>query len=173
MKSKLTLAFYTLLFSIGVSFTSINSIYAQENGIYEISSKSEISKSTSKKSENINRDDFYELAFKLYATSYVENNQIKKNKKSQTSTKLTFKDTKSFGILNNNTEDFSDIEIITILLKNESDLSNKMNIINTNNFESLKYIFIYCHFKCTEQQINSFINTNSSVRVFYKIENPS
>lgn len=177
MKNKSTLTFYTFLLSISISLFSFNQIIAQEdNGIYEISNsnKSELSKGSSKKGEKNNRDGFYNLAFKLHSTSYVENNGIKSNKKSQSVSKLTFIDTKSFNILNNsNNSDFENVELITIVIRNKEDLNNKLNLNDINGFNSLKYIYVKCYFKCTEQQINEFLNSDADIRIFYKTETPS
>jgi len=171
MINKSTFAFYTFLFSVCISFSSLT---AQENAIYEVSDGSSMSKSSSKKVTQNDRADFYELAFKLHATTYVENNIIKKSSNSEASvSKLTFKDAKSFNVLNQSIKDFNDVELITIILKNENDLNNKLELTQDNGFGNLKYIYIKCYFKCNEQQIRGFVTSDASIRVFYKTETPS
>jgi len=174
MRNKSTLAFYTFLFSICISFFSFSKLTAQENDIYELNGNTALAKTSSKKASQNDREDFYDLAFKLHATSYVENNSMRKSNKNVTSvSKLTFNDTKSFNILNQNNQDLNDVELITIVLKNENDLINKIDLTQTSGFGNLKYVFIKCYFKCSEQQIKGFVTSDASVRVFYKTETPS
>ena len=171
MINKSTFAFYTFLFSVCISFSSLT---AQENAIYEVSDGSSMSKSSSKKVTQNDRADFYELALNLQPTLYVENNSFKKNNNTVSITsKLTFNDAKSFSVLKQSGKDFSEVELITIVLQNESDLNNKITVTQANGFGNLKYIYIKCYFKCTEQQIRSFVTSDVAIRIFYKSETPS
>jgi hypothetical protein len=174
MRNKSTFAFYTFLFSLCVSLCSFNKTTAQEKGIYELSETNSLARTSSKKANLNDREDFYALALNLHATIYVENNSLRKSNKNITSaSKLTFNDAKSFNILNQNNQDFSDVELITIVLNSESDLNNKINLTQANGFNSLKYVYIKCNFKCSEQQLKSFVTSDAAIRVFYKSETPS
>lgn len=174
MKNKLSLSFYTFLVSIFVVLIPCNEIIAQEKGIYELKENSMLSKDSSKKSKTPDRAGFYDLAFKAHPTSYAFNNNLKSPVESTVNiSKLTFNDTKSFGLLNNNNKNFNNVELITITLKSVDDLNNKLILTEYSNFGNLKYVYIKCFFDCTEQQIKEFISPDTNVRVFYKIEIPS
>lgn len=174
MKNKLTFTFCTFLLSLCITLLSSGKLCAQENGIYEIEKNNSISKETAKKNKGNDRDDFYHLAYKLHPTSYAENKSIKKvNYNSAKISKLTFNDANSFNVLNQNTSNFYDVELITVNLNSVEDLNNKLDLTEASGFNNLKYIFIKCAFKCTEAQIKQFINSDSNIRVFYKVEIPS
>ncbi|MFD0988594.1 hypothetical protein ACFQ1R_00670 [Mariniflexile jejuense] len=173
MKNKLTIPFYSLLLSLCITLISSGKLCAQENGIYEIENNNSLSKETAKKSKGNNREDFYNLAYKLHPTSYAENKSIKKVNNSAKVSKLTFNDSNSFNVINQTNSNFNDVELITIKLNSVADLNNKLDLTDANGFNNLKYVYIKCSFKCTETQIKQFINSDSNVRVFYKIEIPS
>lgn len=174
MRNKSTLAFYTFLFSLCILLFSSSELVAQENDIYEVNATNTLSKTSSKKENPKDRESFYDLAFKLHTTSYVENNSIRKSNKNSTSvSKLTFNDVSSFNVLKQTNQDFNDVELITIVLKSANDLNNKIDLTEINGFDNLKYVYIKCQFNCSEQQIKGFVTSNGTVRVFYKTEIPS
>ncbi|WP_445736672.1 hypothetical protein [Mariniflexile sp.] len=163
MKNKSTVSFYTFLFTILMPLISFNTAIAQEHGIFELGSNQN------------DRSDFYDLAFNLHSTYYITNNAIKKNIQNESSLlKLTFYDTNSFSLLNQNNPDYETVELISVNLKTINDLNNKLDLrTNASSFKNLKYIFIKSYFKSTEQQINDFVIHDSDIRIFYRVENPS
>ncbi|MEN3323989.1 hypothetical protein VP395_09640 [Mariniflexile soesokkakense] len=179
MRNKSPLTLYAFLFSICISLFSITETIAQENGIYELNESNSFSSDVSRSSENSNknkkgdREHFYNLIYKQHPTSYVGNNVIKKYKDNSLVSKLTFNDTKSFNLLNQNNSEFNSIELITVVLNNPNDLNSKLDLTEISGLNSLKYILIKCYFECSKQQIKEFVNTDSNVRVFYKNEIPS
>ncbi|WP_372754520.1 hypothetical protein [Mariniflexile sp.] len=172
MKNKLTLTFYSFLLSLCVSLFITIEGNAQENGIYEINNNATLLKDTAKKTKVNDRENFYDLAFKIHPTSYANDKIIKKNNNNKSS-KLTFNDSKSLGLLNQNNTDFNHIELVTIKLNSIQELNKKVDLTNANSFSNLKYVYIVCSFQCTESQIKEFIRSNSNIRIFYKIEIPS
>ncbi|MBP0902302.1 hypothetical protein ACFSKN_01630 [Mariniflexile gromovii] len=174
MRNKSIITSCIFLFSICIFLFSYNKLSAQENGIFELNENNTFSKVTSKNTKANDRADFYDLTYKLQPTFYVNNRTIKENNNySNKVTKLTFNDLKSFDVLYRNNSAFNDIELITITLKKVEDLNNKLDLTNIQGFGNLKFIYIKCYFKCSEQQIKDFIKSNSNVRVFYKNEIPS
>lgn len=174
MKNKSTITFYSVLLSFCFTLLFSGNMLAQENGIYELHQNNGLAKENSKKDKGNDRDDFYNLAYKLHPTSYAENKNIKKSSNHYANvSKLTFNDAKSFEILNQSNSNFNDVELITIYLNTVQDLNNKIDLTDANGFSKLKYVFIKCSFKCTEAQIKQFINSDPNIRVFYKIEIPS
>lgn len=173
MKNKPALTFYTFLLACLVSILSIGNATAQENGIFELTDDDDLSKVKIKKYKEKNRGKFYNLTQKLHTTAYISNNNVNKVYGEGAVKKITFKDSKSFGLLNDNKYD--NVELITIKVNNISDLNNKLDLTANNNLGSLKYIFIRCSFKCKKQQIKKFIkaNRNSNIRIFYRTETPS
>jgi hypothetical protein len=171
MKNKSALTTYTALLSCLVFLLSVNITEAQENDIFELSNNLKTSKSSI--SKNNSRSDFYNLKYKLHSTIYIGKNSIEKIYGKGKAKKLTFSDTDSFSLLNNNSKQYNDVELITITLSSPTDLNKSLNLSNTNKFTNLKYIFIRCYFKCTPEQIKAFVKSNSNVRVFYSNEIPS
>ncbi|WOD43059.1 hypothetical protein [Hwangdonia lutea] len=169
MKNKSAITFLTLLLACMVSILSVENVSAQEYGIFELTNESKQSKTAITKSND--RDGFYKLAQNLHTTAYINNNTISKIYGKGKVQKVTIGDSKSFGLLNNS--DYNSVELITVTLKKQSDLNNKLDLTANNNLGKLKYVFIKCHFKCTADQIAKFITSNSNVRVFYSTETPS
>ena len=165
--SAFTLNIFLLL---TISIITVDKVSAQENGIFEIKNNNKIlSKTNAKKSSD--RKEFYKLSQKLHTTAYISNNSVRNTYGDGKVQKITFSDSKSFSLLNNN--DYNEVELITITLKNSSDLNNKLDLTSNKNLGKLKYVFIKCYFKCTENQIEDFITSDSNIRVFYRTETPS
>ncbi len=169
MKNKSALTYYTLLLTCIVSILTVENATAQEYGIFEITNNNTLLKTAVTKSND--RDGFYKLAQNLHTTAYINNNAISKIYGEGTVQKITFGDSQSFDVLNNS--DYNNVELITITLKKQSDLNNRLDLTVNKNLGKLKYVFIKCYFKCTADQIEKFITSNSNVRVFYSTEIPS
>lgn len=107
-------------------------------------------------------------------TIYIENSRII-NVTGETSPKvLKLLDGTSSGLLLDNNNLYSQVEVITITLNRASDLNNRLDLSRINGFPSLKYVYVKCLFECTDQQIRNFLlNTDSVTTVFYKVVNPS
>jgi hypothetical protein len=167
MKNKSTLAFYTLLFSFCITLFSFNTVIAQENGIYEISG-SDTQKNKNK--SNNDRNEFYDLAFNLQPTHYIKNSGLNTIYDFGDPIKMTFEDTKSLDWLNNINSKKDSLELLIIYLNNLGELNNKLNIMGDKDFKKLKYVFIKCDFKCSENDIIKFIKADTKVRIFYTNE---
>jgi len=169
MKNKSALSIYTFLLVCFTFMLTVEKASAQENGIYELANNNTLSKTTVKKPSN--RDEFYKLAQNLHTTVYINNNAISKTYGEGKVQKIILKDSKSFNLLNSS--NYNNVELITVTLKKASDLNNKLNLSANKNFGKLKYVFIKCYFKCTANQIEKFITSNSNIRIFYSTEIPS
>ncbi len=166
--------FYLLLIFLFL----FSSSFAQDRGIFEIgkTTNKSTSKSKSKSVEKNNRDDFYELAFKLHPTIYLEKNKISKiNDEKHDPVKIKLNGSDSFSKLNNLNSKANKVELIYITLNNFSELNTVLDLDSLKGFNHLKYIYIKCLFKCNSNDIKNFIKNNSSARyrIFYKIEIPS
>ena len=174
MKNNSTLLFYSFLFTILVTLISSSAV-AQEHGIFELNNDQNTSKHISDKSKNqTDNKEFYDLAFNLHPTYYINKNNIKKsNHKESSILKLTFFDTQSFNVFSQDNSNYRSVKLIIVNIKTLSDLNNKLNLSNIQGLNNLKYIFIKCYFKCTEQQMKDFVLHDSNIRIFYRVENPS
>ena len=147
-----------------------NKLLAQENGVHEIV-QNEFSKKNKEKGNsnafNGNRDEFYKLAFNLHPTYYYENNSLKSTYDSGNLSKLTFEDVKSSNSIKNKNPKYDQVELITIILKNVNDLKSPLNLSKDQNLKKLKYVYIKCYFKCSDDDIKNFIRTDKNVRIFY------
>ncbi len=186
MRNKSTLTFYTFLLICCVSIISIEKTSAQENEIYELTDdinsplKKPEARSTSKKTkikkvEDNSRSKFYSLIKKMHTTAYIKNSAVTKIYGKGPIKKITFKDVKSFNLLNKKNEKYDHAELLTVSLKNVNDLNNYLNLSKAQGVNKLRYVFIKCHFKCTKKQIKKFVktNSNSNIRIFYKTESAS
>lgn len=109
----------------------------------------------------------------MHPTHYFENSSLKSVYKSGDPVKLTFEDAQSFKLLKNPNSKNNQVELITIMLNSSKDLSNSIDLTKNTDLKKLKYIFIKCNFKCSKDQIQKFIKTNSEIRIFYSLQNPS
>lgn len=172
MKNKSTLTFYTLLFVCCISLVFTNNAVAQENGIYELSN-SDFSKSVTKSEADSGRSEFNKLAYNLHPTIYIQNGITKTTYGQGLPVKLTLKDIKSISVLNSGNPKYNQVQLITIKLSNSSDLNTILDLSNASGLSELKYIFIKCHFKCTADQIKTFVKATPQTRIFYTSETPS
>ena len=172
MKNKSTLTFCTFLFLCCISLFFSNKIIAQENGIYELSNNN-FSKSVAKSQADNGRSEFNKLAYNLHPTVYVVNGIEKTTYGQGLPIKLTLKDAKSISVLNSGNPKYNKVQLITIKLNKSSDLNTKLDLSSLSGLSELKYIFIKCNFKCTADQLKTFVNANSVIRIFYRSETPS
>ena len=121
------------------------------------------------------KSECYDLAFNLYPTYYINKSNIRKNNSKDPSIlKLTFFDTESFDVLNQDDSNYKTIKLISLNLKSSKDLNNVLNLYDKlTKLSELKYIFFKCNFKCTEVQLEELKINNSNLRIFYRIEDPS
>lgn len=179
MSNKLTLTLRSSLITCLFLLVIVKHGNAQEKDIYELGNtanaqmQGQLNKGKSKKGSNLDRADFYNLIENIYTTYYINNNEIKKAYGDGKPKKLALRGTSSFDYLKNVSQNFKNIEIITITLDTISEIQNTMDLSSLKGFDNLKYIFIRCYFKPNEAQIKSFIKTKEHTRVFYKMENPS
>ncbi len=176
MKNNSNVTLCIFLFVSCISIFSVNKSFAQEKGIYEISNSSTLNKVSNQKSvqsKNNNRDNFYDLAFKMHPTHYFEKGSLKSVYKSSDPVKLTFEDSESLKSLNKPNAKNNQVELITIMLNNSNDLNNSIDLTSNTGLSKLKYVFVKCNFNCSETQIKKFIKTNAEIRIFYSTQNPS
>lgn len=174
MKNNSTLNIYSSLVALLLLLFFTGNMFSQENNIYEIENNTVGKKFTSKNESINNRDEFYDLTFKMYSTYYFQNKELKSKYGKGTPLKLTFRDLESVESLYDNTQDYSEVQLITIDLLNTNDLNSVIDLTYNNQpFQNLKYIFLRCNFNCNEQQINKFIKVNSDVRIFFTTEKGS
>ncbi len=170
--------FFSSLIVLFCLLATLNS-HAQERGIFELenNNSNSASKTSQKKSSlKLDRDNFYELVFKLHPTIYLEKNKVKKTHESQKAAlKITLSDVDSFKTLNSLGDKSEKVELIYITLTNPTDLNTTLDLSNLKGLNQLKYVYITCYFKCTSSDIEKMIkmDSNQKVRVFYKTETPS
>ena len=166
MRNKCTFSFRIFLFVLLISLGSVTESFAQEFGIYEISS-SNTAKANNKNGKVENRDRFYDLALNLQPTHYIENNNLKTVYGSGDPVNMTFEDSRSFGWLNSKGSKKGSVELLMIHLDTANDLQNSLDISDDKDFKNLKYVFIKCRFNCSQNDIEQFIKVDSKVRIFY------
>jgi hypothetical protein len=154
---------------IQVSESDFESV--QLNG--NIKNNIEISSRSNSKEKNTNKR-FFEIAYKKFSTIYVENGNIKKVSEEGNPIKLKSDDLQLQSLLNSSNNLFESIELITVDLKQQSDLSKSINVSNLTEFKNLKYIFVKCYFECSADQIRRLIlNSNPEITVYYILTNQS
>lgn len=162
MKKLLSLNICGFILFFTTSFLLPQKALTQENNIYELT-------------QNISneRDSFYDLIYNLYPTVYAENGAITKVYGENEIKKITLRDSKSFGILDDKTFNYKNVELITIILNSFNELNTRLNLSNKNGFDKLKFVFIKCHFDFQKEDIEKFIMPKEGIRVFYQKVNPS
>jgi len=167
MKKNATLSLYIFLLIFSASLLFSNPLIAQEEGIYEITNNNTFKNVAKSKSiSNTGRENFYELAFKMHPTHYFKNSSLKSVYDSGDPVKLTFEDTKSFNLLKNNAK-LNEVELISIMLNNRNDVNDSIDLSGSMDLKKLKYVFIRCRFKCSENDLTKFIKADNNVRIFY------
>ncbi len=126
---------------------------------------------------NSNRNDFYNLAFKLHPTVYLSNNEIKNVYGASSPIKIKLSDAFSIAILKSLTQKYGDTQLIIITLNNTTNFNTKLDLSFLHEFKKLKYIFIKCMLKDSNDKVDVKnllkLSPNSTARVFYKTETPS
>lgn len=173
---KITLLNLRILLIVCISFLSINYTVAQVDNIIQLTDGDfELAQ---KEMANFNKKNnsqrFFEIANELLPTIYVKNGSIRKVKGESNPVKLKSDDFQLNSLLKSDNKLFKSVELITIKLKQQSDLNKSINTATLTEFKSLKYIFIKCYFECSNTQIrNIVLNTNPEITVYYIITNPS
>tara|TARA_R110001583_G_scaffold49099_2_gene153784 strand:- start:2838 stop:3395 length:558 start_codon:yes stop_codon:yes gene_type:complete len=143
-------------------------------GDFQNTSKINAKSSSYGKSSTDIKEGFFSLKKNLKPTIYIENNRIKKVSGDTAPLILKYENSYSLEILNENNSLIKEVELITIKLKSQNELNNRFDISKIRGFNNLKYIYIQCNFKCTSNQISSFIlNVDPKVAIFYMVNNPS
>lgn len=169
MRNKSTFTSATILFVLLISLIPVSNSFAQENGIYEISSANN-SKNKNDNGKDKSRARFYDLALNLQPTHYIENKRLKSVYDSGDPIKMTFEDSKSLDWLNNKDSKKDSIELLIFYINDINELKNLLDISNDRDLKNLKYVFIRCKFNCSVNDIKRFIKTDSKVRIFYTNE---
>lgn len=176
MKNKLTLSFSTFTMICCFFLLVVNTSYAQEHGIYEItdnSTEKSLAKNVSKSKPSNDRGDFYNLTHKLQPTIYLQDNKVKKVYGKSDIKKVTLEDIKSLNLLKNNDSRYNTADLLTIKLTSKTELSRQIDLTKLSGFSNLKYVFIKCMFKCNAEDIQKVVKVNSNIRLFYISANPS
>jgi hypothetical protein len=175
-----------ILFSVVLLFF-INNGIAQETKIYELFetesqtttttqiSKSTLSKSATKSNSYTNNlNDFYDLNNNLKPTVYVVDNSIVKVSGKTNPLKLNSEDVTSFNVLKSGNRLYQSVELLIVNLENSRELNTPLDLASLQNFNSLKYIYIKCNFKCTVEQIKRFVlNAKPEITIYFITINPS
>ncbi len=69
---------------------------------------------------------------------------------------------------------FEQVELITIRINSQADLSAQLDLSTIQGFTGLKYVRLLCSFECTAEQLNTIVTGNTAgIKVFYSISIPS
>jgi hypothetical protein len=69
---------------------------------------------------------------------------------------------------------YSQIELLTIRINNQSDLNMVLDLASLKGFTSLKYVNLLCSFDCSVQQVSKLVKISASkISVFYIVSIPS
>lgn len=69
---------------------------------------------------------------------------------------------------------FEQVELITIRINSQADLSSSLDLASIQGFTTLKYVRILCSFECTANQLGEIVTGNTiGIKVFYSISIPS
>ncbi|APY12267.1 hypothetical protein BWZ22_14005 [Seonamhaeicola sp. S2-3] len=177
MENKSTIKKYTFSLFFLVSFLSFTA-FAQENGIYELKSESNsttFNKTSSKgfsvtkssKSSIDSRSEFNNLAYKLHTTVYVENSIVKAKYGDGDVIKIILEDINSIETLSSLIAKYPKTKILIIKLNSINDLTKSYNLSTMLKSNNLRYLLIQGNFPCNESNMNNFIKTPQSIRVFY------
>jgi hypothetical protein len=173
MKNNSTFKFCIGLLIFFICFISAENITAQEKNIYEISINPISEKKLKSKKSSNDRQDFYNLAFNLATTVYIENNLEKNLYGKGAILKINMLDTSSFEFLKKNDSNYKTAELLIINVNSIAELNNSFDLTELTKLNHLKYVYIKCSFKCQKHDIENFVKVNPSVRVFYNAEKPS
>jgi len=69
---------------------------------------------------------------------------------------------------------FEQVELITLRINSQADLSVTLDLSAIQGFTNLKYVRILCSFECTAEQLGAIVTGNTSgIKVFYSVSIPS
>ena len=69
---------------------------------------------------------------------------------------------------------FAQVELITIRINSQADLSTTIDLSSIQGFTNLKYVRLLCSFNCTAVQLGAIVTgNNTGIVVFYSISIPS
>lgn len=123
---------------------------------------------------NDSRIEFNDLSSKLYSTRYYKNGSLKNKYGKGAPVRISLEDMASFKALEHNAdEDFGNVELITVMVKDQSELSNAVNLSALNGFSNLKYISFKCFFDCSATDIEKAVVNPGNVRIFYSYVMPN
>lgn len=161
-KNPVLKALFLFLF---LAFSKISSAQTLENSskVKEVSSFLSKLKTTSV-SEYEKLD---ALLYKVNPAIYVYDNTLKVYGQNCT---VLFTDIASINYIKNNTIPSSNIELLQIKIKKNTDLNGKIDLSVFTDFPNLKYIYIFSETATSESYINQmFINYDSKYSLVYKI----
>ncbi len=172
MELKINSLFASLILLLGSLLFSWNATAQETNEIYRI-----YDESYSQQGTVLSKTASISVPEKLLngnnPTLYVKNNSVLNQTGSYNPMVLKLEDVNSYGFLNYNNVLFKDVQVITINLKNQSDMLQVFDASEIKGFNKLKYIYVKCYFECSEIQIRNFVtNIDSEIVIFYKIVNP-
>lgn len=164
MKNKITILLVVLL-SILINTVS----FSQTNTIHNLTESNTNSNARTASPANSITSYPTHLLYDLQSSVYIEDNTIISVNGVTSPKVLKLKDTQSFEIIKNRNKLYKDVEMITINLKDVSDLSTAFDVDSIRGFNHLKYIYIKSDFNLTENQIIQFIiNADPEISIFYK-----
>ena len=113
------------------------------------------------------------MEYKLKPTIYVSDNRIKKVIGDSNPLRLKMEGNQ-INTLKSENPLFNSVELIVINIEKQSDLNGYFDVSSLQDFNSLKYIYVQCHFNCSESQIQQFVrNASSEMTIFFMNVNPS
>lgn len=173
MKKSSSLNFHSYLSVLLIFLFTTHYAISQEYNIYELGKTQTSGKSSNIKHGKSDRIEFYDLALKLHPTHYIEKNNVKTKYKTEAPVKLTIEDAQSLEYLQNNSAEYSNIELLIISIQNRSEFNRSIDLSNNKDLKKLKYVYLKCNDTCLETDLINFVKVDNKVRIFYTIENPS
>lgn len=168
MNSKIKTKFLSIAVLI-VLFTG--KCFSQENVIHKLTDSDHnvaVENHTSQRSSSSIEELPYDLLFDLNSTIYIKDNGILNIEGVSAPVALKFLDTKSFNFISTRDKRFSKVELITVNLDSEKDLTTPFNLGAIRGFDSLKYIHLKCEFPISENQIRAYLkNADPEIIIFY------
>lgn len=170
MKHKLLLVLILVSFCQNVLAQSTRNgtvVIREINSFLSTASSGSTARATSEIT-GINTDQLRNLVTKVQPSIYFFQGVVKTY--GNAPTKL-YTDASSLSQVNNLISEKQDIEIVTIRINTESDLSSFIDLSVFSNFPNLKYIYILSNVETTESVIVGLIQNNDErFSLFYKIE---
>lgn len=107
----------------------------------------------------------------LHPSVYLEKGRVNTYGESP---KCLFTDVESISLLKDLRTDLSSIEIVTINIKSQKDLTSIIDLDTFLNYPSIKVIHLNVHFDCTADMLYPMIKyVKSNYTVLYSVEKPS